>query len=246
MNDLRSGVDWIFDSGNWWGGDGLIGRIGEHMWYSVIALTIAIVIALPIGLVIGHTGRGRFVAVSTGNLLRAIPTFGVVALLFIWKPLTLWPLLLALAVLAIPPIMINTAAGIAGVDPQTRDAAEGVGLTGPQVLARVEIPSAIPLILAGVRSASNQVIATATVLGFKGQGGLGRYIFSGYSTQRYFIVYGASIVVIVLVLSVEGAFAIAQRRLISPGLRMVPAGKRNRTEKLITLVGNTSIKGRTT
>jgi osmoprotectant transport system permease protein len=238
VNVLVEGLRWLFDSDNWWGVRGIVTRIVEHLEYSGAALGLAFVVAFPIGLIIGHTGKGRFVASASANVLRAVPTFGVVSLLFIWRPLTLWPLLLALAILALPPIMLNTAAGIANVDPQTRDAAEGVGLTGFQVLARVEAPCALPLILAGVRSAANQVIATATVLGVKGQGGLGVYIFSGYSTQRYFIVYGASIAIIAIVLVVEALFALLQRRLVSPGLRIVKIGHRRRTRKSILLVGN--------
>ncbi len=166
--------------------------------------------------------------------------------MFIWRPLTLWPLLLALAILALPPIMLNTAAGMANVDPQTRDAAEGVGLTGWQVMMRVEAPCALPLILAGVRSAANQVIATAAILGFKGQGGLGRFIFAGYSTQRYNIVYGASIAIVVLVLLVEAGFAGLQRAVVSPGLRIGSRGKGARRPKLSSLVGNLTATGRTT
>jgi len=219
MNDLLDGLQWLADPVNWWGEGGLFNRILQHLWYSLLGTAIAAVIALPIGLAIGHTGRGNFVAAGAGNVLRAIPTYGVVALLFIWRPLSLWPVLGALAVLAIPPIIINTAAGVDSVDPQTRDAAVGMGLSGWQVLTRVEVPCALPFILVGVRSAANQVIATATIAGFKGLGGLGRFIFTGYGTQQYPVVYAASITVVVLVLAVELLFALAQRQLVSPGLR---------------------------
>jgi osmoprotectant transport system permease protein len=238
MSALGDGFRWLFDSANWWGPSGLVTRTVEHLAYSGAALLIAFVVAFPVGLAIGHTGRGRFGASASANLLRAIPTYGVVSLLFIWKPLTLWPLLLALAILALPPIMLNTAGGIANVDPQTRDAATGVGLTGSQVLTRVEVPNALPLILAGVRSAANQVIATAAILGVKGQGGLGVFIFSGYSTQRYNIVSGASIAIVVLVLVVEAVFAALQRRLISPGLRIAATGNSRRRTKMSSVVIN--------
>lgn len=220
MNVLGDGFRWLTDPANWWGGRGIVHRTTEHLAYSGWALLAALVVAFPAGLIIGHTGRGRFGASATANVLRAIPTYGVISLLFYWKPVTLWPLLAALAILAIPPVMLNTAAGIAGVEPRTREAASGVGYTGWQVLARVEVPNALPLILAGVRSAANQVIATATILGFKAQGGLGVFIFSGYATQHYEIVYGASIAVVAVVLVVEAVFALLQRRLVSPGLRI--------------------------
>ena len=225
MSAIGDGFGWLSDSANWWGPRGLVQRTIEHLAYSGAALVLAFVVAFPIGLAIGHTGRGRFGASASANLLRAIPTYGVISLLFIWKPLTLWPLLFALAILALPPIMLNTAAGIANVDPQTRDAAVGVGLTGWQVLAKVEVPNALPLILAGVRSAANQVIATAAILGVKGQGGLGVYIFSGAQTREFDKVTGASIAVITLVLLVELGFALLQRRVISAGVR-APRGVR--------------------
>ena len=238
MGAIGDGIGWLFDSANWWGSRGLVQRVWEQLWYSGVALVIALVIAFPVGLAIGHTGRGRFAASASANLLRAIPTYGVVSLLFIWRPLTLWPLLLALAILALPPIMLNTAAGIANVDPQTRDAANGVGLTGWQVLVRVEVPNALPLILAGVRSAANQVIATAAILGVKGQGGLGVYIFSGYATQRYDVVAGASIAIVAVVLVIEVCFAVLQRRLVSPGLRVDRRGNLRRRRNMSNLVGN--------
>ena len=238
MSVLGDGLQWLFDSTNWWGPRGLFQRVIEQLAYSGIALLIAFVIAFPIGLLIGHTRRGRNAASGSANLLRAIPTYGVVSLLFIWRPLTLWPLLFALAILAVPPIMLNTAAGISNVDPQMRDAAVGIGLTGWQVLAKVETPNALPLILAGVRSAANQVIATAAILGVKGQGGLGIFIFSGYATQRYDVVLGASIAIVALVLVVEALFATLQRRLVSPGLRLALAGNssgRRKTSKVVNI-----------
>lgn len=246
MNVLWKGVQWLFDSQHWWGADGLLNRTVEHLGYSAAALLIAVAIALPIGLLIGHTGRGTLLAAGTANLWRSVPTYGLVSLLFVWKPLTLWPLVLALAVLAIPPVMLNTAAGMANVDRQTRDAADGVGLTGWQVMMRVEAPCALPLILAGVRSAANQVIATAAILGFKGQGGLGRFIFTGYANQQYYVVYGASIAIVALVLVVEGGFAVLQRAVVSPGLRLGRSGKRVSRPKLSSVVGNLNATGRST
>lgn len=219
VSDLRDGLWWLLTAEHWAGPRGIGARLAEHVRYSFIATLVAVGIGLPIGLAIGHTGRGRFAAANAAGLLRAVPTFGVVSLLFVWRPLTVWPVLVALVLLAIPPVMLNAAAGIQSVDPGVRDAARGMGLTSPQVLWQVEVPNALPLILAGVRSAANQVLATATVAGFVGIGGLGAFIFSGYGTQRYEIVYGATIAVVVLVLVVEGLFALAQRWAVSPGLR---------------------------
>jgi osmoprotectant transport system permease protein len=220
MSDVIEGVQWLFDPDSWWGANGLAHRIWEHLWYSAMATVLAIAIGLPIGLLIGHTGRGRIFAGGSAGVLRAVPTIGVVILVFRWRPGSVWPVLVALVVLAVPPVMLNAAAGIDSIEPGVRDAARGMGLRGGQVLRQVEIPIALPLILAGMRSAANQVIATATVAGFYALGGLGRFIFTGYGTQRLEVVYGATIMVILLVLLVEAGFALAQRLLVSPGLRV--------------------------
>jgi osmoprotectant transport system permease protein len=223
VDDVRTivdGLEWLATPANWWGSDGIGARIREHLWYSLLALLGAFALGFPVGLAIGHTGKGRFLAANLAGLWRAIPTVGVVGLLFEWRPLTLWPVLGALIVLAVPPIVLNTAAGIDSIPPEVRDAARGMGLTGMQTLWQVEIPNALPLIIAGIRSAANQVIATATIAGFVGLGTLGVFIFSGSSSPRdYYIVAGASIGVIALVLMVEAAFSIVQRHVVSEGVR---------------------------
>lgn len=219
MRTILDGWGWLTTADNWWGSNGIGIRLREHLWYSFLSLVGAVALGLPVGLAIGHTGRGRFLAANLAGLWRAIPTIGVVGLLFEWRPLTLWPILGALIILAVPPIVLNTAAGIDSIPPDIRDAARGMGLTGMQTLWQVEIPNALPLMTAGIRSAANQVIATATIAGFVGLGGLGRFIYTGSQTQRHEITAGASIAVIVLVLTVEAAFAIAQRRALSPGVR---------------------------
>jgi osmoprotectant transport system permease protein len=219
VRTILDGFEWLTTADNWWGRNGIGVRLREHLWYSFLALLGAFALGLPVGLAIGHTGRGRFVAANLAGLWRALPTVGIVGLLFEWRPLTLWPVLAALVVLAVPPIVLNTAAGIDSISPDIRDAARGMGLTGMQTLWQVEIPNALPMITAGVRSAANQVIATATIAGFVGLGGLGRFIYTGSQTQRHEITAGASIAVIVLVLGVEAAFAFAQRQVVSPGVR---------------------------
>lgn len=219
MRTIVDGFRWLVTSDNWWGSNGLAVALGEHVRYSLYAVLGAIAIGFPIGLVIGHTGRGRFVAANLAGLWRAIPTLGVVGVLFDWKPLTLWPVLIALVVLAVPPIVLNTAAGIDGVPADVRDAARGMGLTGWQALWQVEVPNALPMILAGVRSATNQVIATATIAGWVGLGTFGVFIFSGIGTRQYDKVAGASIAVIALVLVVEAAFATVQRLVVGTANR---------------------------
>jgi osmoprotectant transport system permease protein len=226
VRTILDGFGWLSTADNWWGPRGIAEAVREHLWYSLLALAGAVAIGFPVGLWIGHTGRGRFLAANLTGLWRAIPTVGVVGLLFTWRPLTLWPVLVALILLAVPPIVLNTAAGIDGIPPEVRDSARGMGLTGWQSLWQVEVPNALPMIIAGVRSAANQVIATATIAGFVGLGTLGVFIFSGSGTRRYDVVAGASIAVIALVLVVEAGFALLQRVVVSPGVR-VPSASRS-------------------
>jgi len=213
---------WLTTAEEWWGPRGIAVALRQHLWYSLLALVGAGAIGLPVGLAIGHTGRGRFVAANVAGLWRAIPTVGVVALLFNWRPLSLWPVIGALVVLAVPPIVLNTAAGVDSVAPEVRDAARGMGLTGMQALWQVEVPNALPLIIAGFRSAANQVIATATIAGFVGLGTPGQFIFTGFASRNYGEVLGASLLVIALVLIVEAVFAAGQRRFVSGGIRARP------------------------
>jgi osmoprotectant transport system permease protein len=224
VRTILDGFGWLTTAENWWGPNGIADALREHLWYSLLSLLGAAAIGLPVGLAIGHTGRGRFVAANLTGLWRAIPTVGVVGLLFTWRPLTLWPVLVALTILAVPPIVLNTIAGIDSIQPDVRDAARGMGLTATQSLWQVEVPNALPLIIAGFRSAANQVIATATIAGFVGLGTLGVFIFSGSGTRRYDVVAGASIAVIALVLIVEAGFAVLQRLVVSPGVRAPRGG----------------------
>ena len=205
--------DWLTSSEQWSGPDGIPARLVEHIWYSALGVVIAALIAFPAGLLIGHTGRGSLAANSLSNFWRALPTLGVVILVFRIEPLSIWPVIVALVVIAIPPILLNTEVGIRGIDPGIRDAARGMGMTGWQALWRVEVPLAMPLILAGLRSATGQVIATATIAAFVGLGGLGRYIIDGYSVRDIGEISGGAVVVALLALTVEGVFALLQRSL---------------------------------
>lgn len=204
-------VDWLAAAENWSGEDGIPARLLEHVWYSALGVLVAALIAFPMGLLIGHTGRGSLIAASLSNFGRALPTLGLVILVFRIEPLSIWPVLVALVVIAIPPILLNTDVGIRSIDPEIRDAARGMGMTGWQALWRVEVPLALPLILAGLRSATGQVVATATIAAFVGLGGLGRYIIDGYAVQDIGEISGGAVVVAALALVFEGAFALLQR-----------------------------------
>jgi osmoprotectant transport system permease protein len=205
--------DWLTDSAHWSGDDGIPMRLLEHIWYSFLGVAIAALIAFPAGLAIGHTGRGSLAANSLSNFWRALPTLGLVILVFRIEPLSIWPVVVALVVIAIPPILLNTEVGIRSIDPAVRDAARGMGMTGWQALWRVEVPLAMPLILAGLRSATGQVIATATIAAYVGLGGLGRYIIDGYAVRDIGEISGGAVVVAALALLVEGGFALLQRSL---------------------------------
>lgn len=182
---------YISDSTHWANTDGNIGlaqNVVDHLTYSFIAIGIALAVAVPLGLWIGHTGKGSTLVVGTVNASRALPTFGLMVLLYIWiaphftgktnLPYIL-PVELVLLLLAIPPLLSNTYAGVQSVDPAIRDAATGMGMTGNQVLFQVELPNAFPLMMSGLRAATLQVIATATIGAYIGLGGLGAPIYDG-------------------------------------------------------------------
>jgi len=173
---------WLADGAHWQGDDGILRRVVEHLEYSLVAVLIAALIAIPLGLYIGHTGRGRFLVVNAVGAARAIPSLGLLYLAFFWlaprlsgESAFLAPAGLVLVVLAIPPILSGAYAGVEGVEPAARDAAVGMGMRGQEVMRHVELPCALPLILSGIRSAMLQVIATATIAAVLGLGGLGRF-----------------------------------------------------------------------
>jgi osmoprotectant transport system permease protein len=223
---------WFTTASNWTGPNGIIHRLWEHIQYSFASSVIAVAIALPIGLVLGHLRKFPFVAVNVAGVARALPTLGLVILVSLHWPLELWPVLLILAILAIPPVLANTYTGISGVDHEVGDAAQGMGMTGSQVLSRVELPLASPLILTGIRSGVNQIIATATIAAYPGLGGLGRFIIDGLAAGDYAELAGGAILVAALALVVEGLFALLQRA-------TAPAGVRVRTRRGRLLVGST-------
>ncbi len=227
MNDLLNQIElvgeWLTSSAQWHGDDGIPHRLAEHLTYSGLSLLFATLIGLAFGLLVGHTGRGAFAVATVANLARAIPTFGLVVLVVTLAGLSTAPVLVALVALAVPPILINTFEGVRGVDPDTRDAAKGMGMTGWEVLLKVEVPMAMPLILLGLRVAAIQVVATATVAAYPGLGGLGRYVVDGLSRNDYQLVIGGSAVVVALALVVQAVFTALRRAVVSPGLRPVVA-----------------------
>ena len=219
MAFLADAVDWFTTAANWWGADGMVHRLQEHVGMSALALATAMAIALPLGLVLGHTGRGGLLAVNLSNLGRAVPSFAIIVLMASIVGIGAKPAYIALVALAVPPMVTNTYTAIRGVDRDVREAAEGMGLTGRQVLARVEIPMGLPLMMAGIRTSAVQVVATATLAALVGWGGLGRYIIDGLATRDFREVFAGAVLVALLSLLVEIGLSVLQRVIVPTGLQ---------------------------
>ncbi len=209
---------WFAQPENWTGPTGIWHRLFQHTWYSGVSLLIAAAVALPLGLLVGHTGRGAFLAANSANAARALPTLGLLTLVVLAAGIGLVPVLVPLIALAIPPILVNTYEGIRQVDAELRGAAQGMGMTGWQVLTRVELPVALPLILLGLRTSVIQVVSTATIAAYVGLGGLGRFIFDGLARQHYDAVAGGAILAALLAVVAEVVFVAIQRLTVSPGV----------------------------
>ena len=189
---------YLLDPAHWTGSQGIPVRLLEHLGYVVLTLLIALVIAVPIGAWIGHTGRGGFLAVGLANGLRALPTLGLLVLIVGATGLGLLGPITALVILAVPPILAGTYAGVRNVDPAVVDAARGMGMRGREVLLGVELPNALPLIIGGIRSSTLQVISTATIAAYVALGGLGRYIIDGLAVRDFPQMIAGSILVALL------------------------------------------------
>lgn len=206
MSVISDTADWLTDSVNHSGTDGIPNRLVEHLGYTAETIAIAGVIAIPIGLWIGHTGRCRGVAVAITGALRALPTLGLLTAMALIVGIGLTAPLIALVVLAVPPLLAGAYAGVESVDRQTIDAARAMGMTELQILRKVEIPLALPIIVGGVRSSVLQVVATATVAAYVGLGGLGRYVIDGQAISDYAQMAGGSVLVIAMALVLDGIF----------------------------------------
>ena len=211
MSVVDDTIDWFSDGSHWSGEDGVPNRLIEHLGYSALTVGVAAAIAIPIGLWIGHTGRLRGVAVALTGALRALPTLGLLTWFVLLAGIGLTAPILALVILAIPPLLAGAYSGLEAVDRQTIDAARAMGMTEWQILARVEIPLALPLLVGGFRSAVLQVVATATVAAYVGLGGLGRFIIDGQRLSDYPQMVSGSILVIVLALALDVVFVGIQK-----------------------------------
>ena len=210
---------WFGDAQHWHGTDGVPHRLVEHLWLCGLSLAVAIAIALPVAIVLGHIRRGGTLAQNVANIGRAVPSLAILIIAVPIVGIGSRPAELALIALAIPPLLTNTYVGMTGVDDDVRDAARGVGMTAWQTTTRVELPLALPLILAGLRTAAFQVVATATLAAVVASGGLGRYIVDGLAVRDDTQVVCGSLLVLALAFLVELTIAGLQRALVPAPLR---------------------------
>jgi osmoprotectant transport system permease protein len=231
MNLLGDVARWFTDPAHYQGTDAVQTRILEHVEVSGLAVLVGLLVALPLGLYLGHTGRFAFVAVNVANIGRAIPSLAAIALaipiagtlLGVQHGLGFWPTFFALIPLAVPPILTNAYVAVRGVDRDVIEAARGMGVSELGILRRIELPLALPLILAGIRTAAVNVIATATLGALVAFGGLGRYIVDGLALQEYDRLFAGALLVALLAIAVEVALSTFERAAVSPGIR-VPQG----------------------
>lgn len=226
MEFLQHVAAWFVDPHQWTGRDTLPDLVGGTLLLAAISLAIALLIAMPIGLYIGHTGRGAQASVAIANIGRAVPSLGwmgiaypITTALFARAGSGLMPAVIALVALGIPPIVTNTYAGLREVDADLREAGRGVGMTEGQLLRRVEVPVALPVIMAGIRSSAVAIVATTPLMSLVGASTLGDYIISGLNLSDEVQVFAAALLVIAAALATEFLFAWLERLATSPGLR---------------------------
>lgn len=216
MSFLVSVAEWFADPAHWQGADGIPTRVLEHLQLSGLSVAVAALVALPLGMYIGHTGRGAFFVVNVANIGRAIPSLAMLAFalpisIALGLGLGFWPTLMALVPLAVPPILTNTYAGIRASDADTVEAARGMGMREWQVLSAVELPAALPIVLAGLRTATVNVIATATLGAIVAGPALGRYIVDGFALQDFERLFAGALLVAILALGTEFGFGLLER-----------------------------------
>jgi len=207
VNALRQLLEWFNDPGNWRGASGVPHRVVEHLWLWAWSMVIAGAVALPGGLLLGRSKRSGVFTINVANIGRAIPSFAVIVLGVIWLGLGNTPVIVALVLLAVPPMFTFTFTGVRQVDAATVEAARGMGMTETRILRAVQVPLALPLILNGIRLSSSNLLATVPLAAVVGSGGLGRYVIDGFAVQDYAQVGAGVTLVIVLVVVNEMVFA---------------------------------------
>jgi osmoprotectant transport system permease protein len=222
-------VDWFTTAEHWHGAFGVPHRLSEHAVMSAAAVLTAVVVALPVGIWLGHRGRGGALAINLANVGRAVPSLAILAItqqaigLRGWPGFGARPAFVALVALAVPPLVTNAYVGMRGVDAEVVEAARGMGMTGGELLWRVELPIALPLVMAGVRTAAVQVVATASLAAVTAWGGLGRFIVDGFGQRDNAQIVAGALLVALLALVTELVLSRVQRAVVSDGLRPAQA-----------------------
>lgn len=221
--------DFLTNGDQWSGEEGIPTLLGQHIQLTVVSVLVAAAIALPIGIWLGHLRRGGALAINVANVGRALPALALLILAVQWvgigkpegilAPVHSLPAFIAMVALAVPPMVANSYVGVAGVDDEVREAAIGMGMSGRQVLTRIELPMALPLVMAGVKIAAVAVVATATLAAYVDAGGLGRYIVDGYAVNDNVKVFAGGFLVALLAVAVELSLGLVERMLVSQGLR---------------------------
>lgn len=218
-------VAWLTDAAHWTGTAGIPNRVLEHLALSGVAVAVAVAVAVPAGLFIGHTNRGALAAVSIANIGRAVPSLALLIVFVSVLGLGFRNAVVVLFLLAVPPILTNTYAGIRGVDRDVVEAARGMGMAERTIVRRVELPLAIPVIVTGIRTAAVQVVATATLAALVGGGGLGRFIVDGFAVRDEARLLGGGLLVALVALATERAMTLLERRLTPRGVRPAPRSR---------------------
>lgn len=233
MSILANVVQWLTNPAHWQGTDGIPVRLVEHVQLSAESVALGALIALPIGVGLGHFGLFGNVAINISNVGRAIPSFGILVIAFQVFGLGEAPIILALTALAIPPMVTNSYVALREVDPDVKEAARGMGYRPLAQLFHVELPLAVPLIMAGIRTSAVQVVATAALAALIAGGGLGRYIIDGLAQQDYAKEFAGALLVAALALATEVALWGLEQLLVPRGIRLLktPTSRRAATFK---------------
>lgn len=214
---------WFADPTHWSGSEGIPQRLAEHIQLSAESVAVGAVIALPIGILLGHYGRFGNLAINISNVGRAVPSFGLLVIAFQVFGLGDLPIVISLAALAIPPMVTNSYIGLSEVDPDVKEAARGMGYRELTQLLRVELPLAVPLVMAGIRTSAVQVVATATLAAIIAGGGLGRFVIDGIAQQNYQMMFAGAVLVALLAIATELSLAGVERVLVPRGIRLLRA-----------------------
>ncbi len=230
MNVFADAIAWLFSPARWEGAYALPTLLGQHLFYTAVSVMIAALIAVPAGWLIGHTGRGREIAVAVSGAARAIPSFGLLILLVLLLGVLQIPAaaVLTFVLLAIPSLLAGAYTGFEAIDRRVLDAARSMGMTEWQVFWKVEVPLGLPLLVGGLRAALLQVIATVTIAAYVNLGGLGWPIIQGIPLRRFDQVLGGAILVALLALVVDLLLAIAQHAAVPAGVRVAQTGTPSR------------------